>query len=324
MRALSAILLLAAIKLATAAPTPLFGIDFGDININTDGETSDADTAALSQEDITNTLVRPALFARVAYCSSPAVLNMTCGEQCDALPNVKILVAGGDDGLVPNFFVAHDVDTDTIVVAHQGTDPKNLLSDLNDLNFFQVDANTTILPKANEDVKMHDGFAYTQERTADVVLSTVQSALESTGAKKVLVTGHSLGAAIASIDGMMLRMKLDPSIAVTTTVFGLPRVGNKAWADLVDSTLGTSFTHVTNQHDPVPQVPPQFVDFQHPSNEIHITGVDSGGNTATAQRCPGQENQNCSPGNSLLDLSIDNHRGPYFQNISMGNKFCPV
>ena len=149
MHVLSLVLLLAVSKLASAAPTPLFGLDLGEININTDGETSDAGTVSVSQEDITSTLVRPALFARVAYCSSPSVLNMTCGEQCDALPNVKILVAGGDDGLVPNFFVAHDVDTDTIVVAHQGTEPKNLLSDLNDLNFLQVDANTTVLPKAN-------------------------------------------------------------------------------------------------------------------------------------------------------------------------------
>ena len=84
---------------------------------------------------------------------------------------------------------------------------------------------------------MHDGFMDTQERTSDLVLSTVQSALKSTGSKKVLVVGHSLGAAIASIDGMMLKMKLDPSIAITTTVFGLPRVGNKAWADLVDQTV---------------------------------------------------------------------------------------
>ena len=90
-----------------------------------------------------------------------------------------------------------------------------------------------------EGVKMHDGFVDAQERTADAVLEAVQAGLESTGAKKVLVTGHSLGAAIASLDGMMLRMKLDPSIAVTTTVFGLPRVGNKAWADLVDATVST-------------------------------------------------------------------------------------
>ena len=91
---------------------------------------------------------------------------------------------------------------------------------------------------------MHDGFADTQERTADVILSTVQSALNSTGSKRLLVTGHSLGAAVASIDGMMLKMKLDPSIAITTTVFGLPRVGNQAWADLVDSTVGTRASRV--------------------------------------------------------------------------------
>ena len=192
---------------------------------------------------------------------------------------------------------------------------------------------------------MHDGFMDTQERTSDLVLSTVQSALKSTGSKKVLVVGHSLGAAIASIDGMMLKMKLDPSIAITTTVFGLPRVGNKAWADLVDQTvsaphlrtnaqmltrgayalqLGTSFTHVTNQDDPVPRVPPTFLHFQHPSNEIHITAVDPSGNTATAQFCPGQANGKCAGGNSIFDGSVTNHRGPYFANISMGNRFCPL
>ena len=88
--------------------------------------------------------------------------------------------------------------------------------------------------------------------------------------------------------------------------------------------LGSSFTHVTNQNDPVPQVPPQILDFQHPSNEVHITAVDATGKVATASRCPGQENENCAPGNSLLDASVDNHRGPYFENISMGNKFCPL
>lgn len=87
------------------------------------------------------------------------------------------------------------------------------------------------------DVKMHDGFAETQGRTADLVLSTVQSALNSTGSKKVLVTGHSLGAAVASIDAIMLRSKLDPSIELTSVVYGLPRVGNQAWADLVDSMV---------------------------------------------------------------------------------------
>jgi hypothetical protein len=37
---------------------------------------------------------------------------------------------------------------------------------------------------------VHDGFQQTQGRTADIVLSTVNSALTSTGFKRVLVTGN--------------------------------------------------------------------------------------------------------------------------------------
>lgn len=43
---------------------------------------------------------------------------------------------------------------------------------------------------ATEGSLVHDGFQQTQGRTADVVLSTVKSALSSTGYKRVLVTGE--------------------------------------------------------------------------------------------------------------------------------------
>ncbi|KAI0365676.1 alpha/beta-hydrolase [Pilatotrama ljubarskyi] len=314
----SLIFIFSAVRYVIGAPAPLSGAHLGS------GETSDAEPTPLSQEEITSTLVRPALFSRAVYCSPGVVQDWSCGESCDALPNVKVLASGGDDGLIPDFFVAHDVDNDTIVVAHQGTKPGNLLSDLNDLRINQVSPNKTVLPAAGDEVKVHDGFAYTQARTSDIVLSTIQSALESTGSKSVLVTGHSLGAAVASIDAMMLKMNLDSSVRLTAVVFGLPRVGNQAWADLVDSMLGSSFIHVTNQNDPVPRVPPQALEFQHPSNEIHITAVDAFGNIANAERCPGQENSRCSAGNDILDASIPNHRGPYFYNISMGNAACPL
>ena len=105
------------------------------------------------------------------------------------------------------------------------------------IEFLQTDANTTLFPKAGADVKLHSGFQDTQGRTADVVLSTVQGALSDTGFTNVLVTGHSLGAAIASLDAMMLRMALPDSVNVSSVVFGLPRVGNQEWADLFDSLV---------------------------------------------------------------------------------------
>lgn len=86
-------------------------------------------------------------------------------------------------------------------------------------------------------MKLHSGFQDTQGRTADLVLSTVQDGLSSTGFKNVLVTGHSLGAAVASLDAAMLRMALPDDVAVNAVVFGLPRVGNQEWADLLSSLV---------------------------------------------------------------------------------------
>lgn len=34
--------------------------------------------------------------------------------------------------------------------------------------------------------------------------------------------------------------------------------------------------------------------------------------------------QNCSEGNSILQVDVKNHIGPYFQNISMSGKNCPL
>lgn len=161
----------------------------------------------------------------------------------------------------------------------------------------------------SDDVKLHSGFQDTQGRTADIVMATVQSGLASTGFQRVLVTGHSLGAAVASLDAAMLRMALPDDVQVDSVVFGLPRVGNQEWADLFDTLVSTpyiqirnvcltirthqipNFIHVTNQNDPVPNVPPHALDFEHPSGEVHITSVDDTTGNATMVACSGQENQ---------------------------------
>ncbi|KAG6809566.1 hypothetical protein H0H92_015749 [Tricholoma furcatifolium] len=281
-----------------------------------DSSSNDAAVTTLSSDSVNAQFLRPAQFSRVAYCSSAAVTSWQCGTPCQSLnADVEVLQAGGV-GLLMLFdckdYIAYDPATESVVVAHQGTDPSNFLSDLNDVEVPLVALNSSRFPGVDASVQVHDGFQQTFERTADEVLAGVQAGLSSKGASKVLVTGHSLGAAIAMMDAMMLHQDLDPSVQLTTTVFGLPRGGNPAWADLVDATLGSTMGYMTNQNDPVPTLPPQLLGYRQPSGETHVRAVDASGDATDVVACSGQENENCSDGNSVFDISIANHLGAHY------------
>ncbi|EPQ58491.1 alpha/beta-hydrolase [Gloeophyllum trabeum ATCC 11539] len=252
-------------------------------------------------------LLKPACYVRAAYCSSSSVQSLTCREPCTSLGDVEILLTGGDDVETPRFYIAHNRSANSIVVSHQGTNSHNILSILNDLELLRNPLNSTLFPKAPTEASLHAGFYETFDRTAQSVLSTVSAGLKSKGADNVLIVGHSLGAAIAVLDGMMLKTMLPANVPVQTRVFGLPRMGNSEWASFVDDTISDAFTFVTNNQDPVPQVPPTILGFKHPSHEVHIQS----GNVTVS--CNGQENTHCSAGNSLLDSLIADHRGPYFK-----------
>ncbi|EIN06312.1 alpha/beta-hydrolase [Punctularia strigosozonata HHB-11173 SS5] len=291
-----------------------------------DDDDNKATTVALSNDTVNAAFLRSAQFAQVSYCSAAAVLSWTCGTPCDNLPNVDVLQAGGDDEEVPGYFIAHDPDANQIVVAHQGTNSHSIISIANDAAFAQVPLNKTLFPvQWSNDTKVHQGFQETQGRTADGVLSGVQNAIAKTGVKNILVTGHSLGAAIATMDAIMLSQNLDSDVNINTIVFGLPRGGNSNWANLVDKTLAPQFAHISNQHDPVPTVPPQFLEYVHPTGEIHIAAASDEGTPEDIVNCPGTENENCAAGNSILDVDVGNHEGPYFRSdIIMAGNGCPL
>ena len=153
------------------------------------------------------------------------------------------------------------------------------------------------------------------------MLDSVQSGIKDFGAKNVLITGHSLGAAIGVLDTMFLAKHLDPSIGIKTVVFGLPRTGNKKWADFVDKTVqdrNINFQFFINDADPVPKVPLTDLGFHHASGEIFQKN-----STAQTIQCPGQENNNCSAGIPFADSKVAFHDGPY-AGVELGAKSCQL
>lgn len=133
--------------------------------------------------------------------------------------------------------------------------------------------------------------------------------MEDYGSASVTIVGHSLGAALALIDSVYLPLHLPAGTTFKTVGLGMPRVGNKAWADYVNVNT-KDMTRLNNRKDPVPIVPPTFLGFTHVEGEVHID--DPSGEFF---KCPGLESQDehCEKGDasSILESKVNDHFGPY-------------
>ncbi|KAJ4473345.1 alpha/beta-hydrolase [Lentinula edodes] len=288
-------------------------------------DTSSKPTTSVNNDFVSSKLLRPALFSRVVYCAKKTVTKWDCGGPCEAIgPDIHVITWGGNDGSTPSYLIAHDPSTNTIVVAHQGTNSKNILSIFNDVDILHVGLDKSIFKQSAKKVEVHQGFQNTFRETSTIVLTEVKKALAQYKSQSVLLTGHSLGAAVAVLDAVMLHENLDPSVKQSVVVFGLPRMGNEHWANFVDSTIGSEFFRVSDRQDPVVDLPPRFSDYYHPSGEIHIQDVDKTGQATKIVACPGQENKHCAVGNSIFKEHISHHLGPYFNDISFGTDACKM
>ncbi|KAF8320774.1 alpha/beta-hydrolase [Clavulina sp. PMI_390] len=254
-----------------------------------------------------------ALFASAAYCPASETITWSCGASCSAISNFVPYGSGGDGDATQYWYVGYDSTYfNAIVVAHQGTDPSKILSIIDDISFVLEPLDSTLYPGLPSTLKAHSGFQATHDRAAPGVLAAVQKAMAATKSTHVVITGHSLGAAIALLDALYLPLHLPSGTTFSTAVFGLPRVGNPAFASYVDAHV-TNFAHVTNKKDPVPIVPGRFLGFAHPSNEKHI--VTSGVAAGDWYACDGQDNTStdCSTGAvpNIFVSSESDHDGPY-------------
>ncbi|KAF7289449.1 Glucan 1,3-beta-glucosidase 3 [Mycena chlorophos] len=247
-----------------------------------------------------------AWYSAAAYCSAASTLAWDCGVNCEANPSFIPVASGGNGDSVQFWFVGYDPTLKSVIVAHQGTDPSEILSDVTDTKFFLKSLNSTLFPGISSSVEAHTGFASDQASSATAVLSAVKTAISAHSATKVTLVGHSLGGAIALIDSIYLPLHIT-GVTFQTITFGLPRVGNQAFADL--ASVGNTVTHINNKEDIVPILPGMFLGYHHPTGEIHIQDSNAW------DACPGMDNDSdlCSTGDvpTILSGSESYHDGPY-------------
>ena len=131
---------------------------------------------------------------------------------------------------------------DVTVIAFRGTDdPADWLANLN------------VLSVATPHGEMHKGFADAYRTLKAPILDS----LRENPPKRLWVTGHSLGGALAVVCAYDLidneKMSLDGVIT-----FGQPMIARKELADYLDTLLLGRFAHVVNDADIVPRIPPTY------------------------------------------------------------------
>ncbi|KAF8637954.1 hypothetical protein AX16_010587 [Volvariella volvacea WC 439] len=258
-------------------------------------------------------------FARAAYCPTSKLQGWRCGEACQANADFQPTLIGGDGNAIQIFFVGYWPTQNAIVIAHEGTDPLKLQSDLTDINIFKGNLDSRLFPGVSSNVEIHEGFRNEHEKTAPQILAEVRRLMNSKNTKNVVVVGHSLGGALTELDALFLTLNLPGDTNIKAVTYGTPRVGNPEFAQLIDAKV-PNFKRINNEKDLIPIVPGRFLGFAHPHGEVHIM---SPGNAVS---CPGDDDADdaqctISTVPNIFEGNILDHLGPY-EGISIGTIFC--
>ena len=120
--------------------------------------------------------------------------------------------------------------------------------------------------------KVHEGFLDQYGAMYLHYLDEVEKAHEQYPQHRLIVTGHSLGAALATLAAGDIRKLKDPWYLANTELYtyGSPRVGNEALARFLSNQSPLSY-RVTSMHDLVPRLPPVHGHYWHTQPEYWIS-----------------------------------------------------
>ncbi|KAF6995605.1 hypothetical protein CFC21_012074 [Triticum aestivum] len=198
-----------------------------------------------------------------------------CGDLTEGFEVIDLII---DVKNCLEAYVGFASDMSAVVVAFRGTQENSIQNWIEDLFWKQLDFDYPGMTEA----KVHSGFysAYHNTTLRDGVINGIQKTREAYGNIPIMVTGHSMGGAMASFCALDLIVNYGLE-DVTLLTFGQPRIGNAVFASHFKKYLPNAI-RVTNAHDIVPHLPPYYQYFpqktyHHFPREVwvHNIGLDS-------------------------------------------------
>jgi predicted lipase len=191
-----------------------------------------------------------------------------------------------------NGYIGYHPSTSAIYVVFRGT--QTLQNWITDLKFAKADYP---YPRCSG-CEVHKGFYQAEQAVINDVLAEVKRLRGLYPSYQVVVTGHSLGAALAQLTVVDLQAAGYP---VVSYHIGCPRVGDADFSKFVQNML-PDIHRIVHDNDIVPQVPLQSMNFHHVAYEYF---EDKNG---AVKKCNNSgEDASCSDKYSLSQTSVDAH-----------------
>ncbi|KAF8731473.1 hypothetical protein AX14_004836 [Amanita brunnescens Koide BX004] len=141
-------------------------------------------------------------------------------------------------------------------------------------------------------IQVHSGFLADWISVAAEVVEIVKAQLHHHPEYKLVIVGHSLGGALATLAALTFKLRF-PEHPVRTYSYGSPRVGNKEFAEFVNINFGQDAFRVVHTDDGVPTIIPKSLGYRHHAFEYWETR-DPPASSTTVQCSADGEDQACS------------------------------
>ncbi|KAF5732868.1 Alpha/beta-Hydrolases superfamily protein [Tripterygium wilfordii] len=126
-------------------------------------------------------------------------------------------------------------------------------------------------------LSLYNSSTATSPSLRDLVRDEIKRLLQSYGNEplSITITGHSLGAALATLAAHDIKTEFKRAPLVTVISFGGPRVGNRCFRRQLEKQ-GTKVLRIVNDDDLITKVPGFVIDDDMSKNrDVHVTGLPS-------------------------------------------------
>ncbi|XP_024528305.1 lipase [Selaginella moellendorffii] len=250
-------------------------------------------------------------YASAVYLDdSASLLKWNCSRCNGVIKDFHVTALVVDVRHCLQAFVGVSESLHAIVIAFRGTQENSMANWMEDLYFKELDLNYP----GTKDAKVHHGFysAYHNTSMRASIMAAISYIEQTRHGLKYMVTGHSMGGALASFCALDLIVNYKVSTDdVEIVTFGQPRLGNTVFAKFFSKHLPRAI-RMTHGHDMVPHLPPYLSflgarSYHHFAREVWITTLSIGILTFEYERVCDSSGEDPTCSRSVSGNSIEDH-----------------